>query len=79
MARTLDLGWVRSLGQLGRGADAVTMEASECRSRNLIPDAASSRARQVAAWMRLRSGDPMARDTDSDAESDTNQVGVSGF
>ncbi len=57
------------------------IDTGVCRSRNLIPDAARSRARQVAAWimMLLRRGDPIGRDTDSDAESGTNRVGVPGF
>ncbi len=79
MTRTLGRWWVRSLRQLGWAVHSVTTEAAKCSLRSSIPYAARSRARQVAAWMLLRSRGPIARDTDSDAGSDTKQLGVPGF
>ncbi len=51
----------RSLGQPWWAAHAVTTEAAECHLRSSIPDAARSRDRQVAAWMRRRSRCLIAR------------------
>ena len=42
-------------------------------------DAARSRDRQVAAWMLPRCCCLMARNTDSDAGSDAERVGVQGL
>ncbi len=57
----------------------MTTEAAQCHLRSSIPDAARNRDWQVAAWMRPRSCCPIARDTDSDAGSDANWVGMPGL